>query len=431
MKPMSLAVLASILLLTGAATAQNIHVDGRWIIGPCGDTLILKGVNYAPYNWGWSPDELHIDQIALSGANCVRLPWYEATPDGAQPQATYDNLAKLDQALAACTSHGMIPILDLHDQKCANDPAALIALANWYTQPGVMAVLDNHAQDMIINVANEALNVLWSGNPAAAQATFVSTYTTIINNLRNAGIGMPLMIDAPDCGINLDVLAEVGSQLLQADPQGNLIFSAHGYWHSFANNDPAQMQVKMDHALDQGIPFVMAEVANLQDDAQMCQYTLDYNALLNICTEAQVGWLAWSWDRDGCSARQISTNGMANSLTPYGNDIVNNPGHGLAVNTVRSAHLVLEDCSSTGMGGSMPTSGNWTVWVDMPRQQIDVEGLIAVDHARLVDLQGRAVPLARAGRLSFHYGTLAPGIYTLVLITREGRLATRNVFLGR
>ena len=70
---------AFFLLMTGISLAQpnaTITVNGRYIIGNCGDTLVFKGVNYAPYNWGYSSNQLRIDQIAQSGSNVVRLPWY-------------------------------------------------------------------------------------------------------------------------------------------------------------------------------------------------------------------------------------------------------------------------------------------------------------------------------------------------------------------
>ena len=47
-----------------AQAGVTIHVSGKYILGPCNDTLILKGVNYAPYNWGWSPTQLNFNQIA-------------------------------------------------------------------------------------------------------------------------------------------------------------------------------------------------------------------------------------------------------------------------------------------------------------------------------------------------------------------------------
>ena len=303
-------ILTVYLFLTGfiaIAQTSTIHVNGRYIIGPCNDTIILKGINYAPYNWGWSPNELQIDQIALSNANCVRLPWYIITPDGATPQSTFNNLDYLDSAISKCIQYKMIPIIELHDQTCSDDTTALISLANWYTQPSVLSILNKYEHSIIIDIANEALYVDWASNSASAQTTFIHTYTTIINILRVAGITIPLMIDGPDCGTNLEVLANVGSLLETTDPQHNLIFSAHAYWYAYANNDSLQMLTKIDYALSKNIPFIFGEVANLQDDVSLCQYSLNYSALLNICKQKKVGWLAWSWDHDGCNARQVTT----------------------------------------------------------------------------------------------------------------------------
>jgi hypothetical protein len=43
------------------------------------------------------------------------------------------------------------------------------------------------------------------------------------------------------------------------------------------------MEAKINKAVLSNIAFVFGEVANLQDDAIMCQYTLNYRALLGIC----------------------------------------------------------------------------------------------------------------------------------------------------
>lgn len=420
-------VFATLLCASASAQSPTIHVSGRYIIGPCGDTLLLKGVNYAPYNWGWSPNESRIAEIATTGANCVRLPWYVNTPDGTTPQATYNDLSKLDDILALCIGHDMIPMLELHDLTCANDPAALITLADWYVQPGVLALINTYHQDLIINVANEALFVGFTGDPTTAQATFANTYTTIITNLRNAGITVPIMIDGPDCGTNLDVLADVGTGLELADPLGNLIFSAHGYWYGFAGNDPVQMQLKVDHALDMGIPFIFGEVANLQDDAQMCQYTLDYASLLTICTAEQIGWLAWSWDHDGCPERQITTNGLASSLTTYGSDIVNNAAYGLMTNTIRSAHLVNDGCSGLGVNGSPAPNTDWTVVWDPHGHRVVVLGAEGLLTASLIDITGRTVRLEKTGDHAFVYVELPAGINVFIAWSKDGQRATVKI----
>jgi len=153
-------------------TVTTIHVNGRYILGPCNDTLILKGINYAPYNWGWSPTQLRINQIAQSGANCIRLPWYVTTPDGPTPQAVYNNLVNLDSALSKCIQHKMIPIIELHDLTCVNNATALVTLSSFFVQPAVKTLINKYKHSIILNIANEALFVSWASNPTTAQPLF-------------------------------------------------------------------------------------------------------------------------------------------------------------------------------------------------------------------------------------------------------------------
>lgn len=358
---LSLSLLVLLLFVADWGNAQlgtTVSVQGNLVLGPCGDTLLLRGVNYAPYNWGWSPGQLSLDQIAQTGANCVRLPWYQ-TPASGTPTTTYGDLANLDSALSHCIQYQLIPILELHDLTCQNDTAALLALNQWYLEPGVLALIDKYKHSLILNIANEALYVNWTGNPAMAQATFVNTYSAAVQDLRNAGVTVPIMVDGPDCGTNLDVLAAVGNDLQQADPQHNLIFSAHAYWYAYAGNDSSQMATKIDNAVASGIPFIMGEVANLQDDQTLCQYQLNYSPLLQILQSRNIGWLAWSWDNDGCADRQLSTNGSFASLTAYGTDLVYHPDYGLYnVAPARSLYLFNGgNCSSvTGAATTMETT---------------------------------------------------------------------------
>jgi hypothetical protein len=103
--------------LTGGTTsaavsaATTITIKGKHIVTTCGDTIILKGVNYAPYGWGWNNSENLFPEIAKSGANSVRLVWYKTNSGPA-----YSNLALLDSAIARCIRYKMIPILELHDE---------------------------------------------------------------------------------------------------------------------------------------------------------------------------------------------------------------------------------------------------------------------------------------------------------------------------
>ncbi|MGL4598145.1 MAG: hypothetical protein ACRCYO_11470, partial [Bacteroidia bacterium] len=80
-----------------------IYTSGRYILGPCHDTLLLRGVNYAIYNWGYSINQNKLAEIAQSGANTVRLVWY-ANSGGPE----YSNFVALDSALSKCVQHKLI-----------------------------------------------------------------------------------------------------------------------------------------------------------------------------------------------------------------------------------------------------------------------------------------------------------------------------------
>jgi mannan endo-1,4-beta-mannosidase len=333
---LSIALLVSVTIF--AQTPRRFTCVGAQVKDPCGNNFNMRGINYAPYNWGYSPNELLLREVAKTGANTVRMSWYANNPD-ASTHTVY-TAAKLANAIDTCAKLGMLSVVDLHDQTCANDPSAVIALANYFLQTDVKPLLMARQDKIVLNIANEALFVNWAGDPVAAQTTYQNTYATIISTLRAAGYYCPLMIDGPECGTNSDVLAAVGQALINGDPQHNIIFSAHAYWYGFANNDPVVMQQKIQTVLNAGIPLVLGEIANQQDDAQLCQYNLPYTQLLTRCQTLNVNWLAWSWYRDGCPNRQMTSTGNYANLTTYGNDLVNNTLYGIKNKAQKSAYLM-------------------------------------------------------------------------------------------
>ena len=333
---------------TTLAAPRYIHTSGRYLLGPCNDTLLLKGIDYAPYNWGYNNNSIEVAQIAMTGANAVRMVWYWNNPDP-NTNGVYDNFVLLDSAISKCIQHKMIAIVEIHDYTCSTDTTGLFNLKTWWIQANVMNILQKYKESVIVNYANEALFFDFASNPALALATYKRTYQNIITALRNiTGFNFPVMIDAPDCGTNTDafITSNVANSLIQSDPQHNLIFSAHTYWYGFANNDSAQMAAKINAVLAQNIPLVLGEVADLQDDANPCQYVLNYKPLLNFCQLKKVSWLAWCWDNDNCQARQISSNGNFASLTTYGYDIVHNPGYGLLPAGAPKSQFLLNGCNT-------------------------------------------------------------------------------------
>ncbi len=319
----------------------HLQIAGRNLIGTCGDTITLKGINYAPYNWGYSASENYFDEIARTGANCVRLVWYKNSVS-----AIYNNLSYLDSALARCVRAGMLPILELHDATCSGNMANVTALLPFYTSVSFKALELKYRQHLIVNIANEAGYYAWSSNPANALQTYKTTYQNAITTLRNNGLQVPLMIDAPDCGANSDAIVNAGAEMLAADPLANTLFSVHGYWYGFTGNNVTAMGQKVQALYQSGLCVFFGEIANLQDDASPCQYNLAYVDLLGILKNYQTGWAAWSWYHDVCTARQISNNGTAGNLSAFGQVIVNHPDFGLKT-TAKQPLQLKPNCGDT------------------------------------------------------------------------------------
>jgi len=338
-------VLCSALLFALMINAQQstIHTSGGNILGVCGDTIVLRGINYAPFDWGYDNTQLLLDQVAQTGANAVRMSWYDNS--GGAPYYTDD---LLDTAIATCIRNKMIPIIELHDLTCDGNTPDVDTLINWYTTPTRVAMFNKYQSSLIIDIANEVGYVHWAGNESTGQQQYQQAYETAVTTLRTAGINVPLMIDAPDCGSSIDILGNVASPIITADPLHNIIFSSHAYWYAYANNDSATMAQDLATALTFNYPLVLGEIANYQDSSPAyCTWALNYPALLHSCMQMNVGFMAWSWNNDQCSSRQLSNDGTYANLSTYGQDMVNNTSYGLHHSARLTSYLKNGVCQST------------------------------------------------------------------------------------
>jgi mannan endo-1,4-beta-mannosidase len=164
---------------------------------------------------------------------------------------------------------------------------------------------------------------------------FTQAYQPAITQLRNAGIRTPLVIDAPACGKNLDVLVASAPALTQHDPQHNLLFSVHAYWSKLdiqQNATPSFIHDQLQKAVTGNVPLLVGELCAVggwpgsNDQIQTCgpNGAIDYQTLLQQCQQQQIGWLAWEWGPGNgfyefnppvlCPAMDITTNGTYASL---------------------------------------------------------------------------------------------------------------------
>lgn len=335
--------------LTKSSQKSNFYTKGKYLYDPLGNKVILRGINL-PLLDDWNfPQSDKLAELEKTGANAVRIQWYK---NYGQPSRPGYSIKDLDNFLTKCKMSRIIPILFLSDSTCKPDAKILnTQLIPWWTSEAVLNVLKKHQKYLIINLANELGFYRWTNNSAVALNSYKTAYKTAITKIRQH-LHLPIMIDAPDCGTSIEVFTKIGKELIDHDPDHNLLFSGHSYWAGYDGIPQFKTAIKAN------LPIVFGEIANKQDEeingkTQYCYYDLDgsnsnhapqngftYQAFLRLLKEEEIGWLAWCWWKDNCTNRQMSQNGNFSNLTPYGNDIVNNPVYGLKVTAQRSKLLI-------------------------------------------------------------------------------------------
>ena len=159
-------------------TKYGLDDTGRyWLRGNDHKRIILKGINLPLIDdWDFPAKSPYgrLEDLARSGANCVRIQWY-ATPPSAQrpPYSTAD----LDRVLERCRTLRLVPIVELHDLTCKPDPNLLNSqLVPWWTRPDVVKVLRRHERYLIVNLANELGQYRWANWSPDALTTFKNAY---------------------------------------------------------------------------------------------------------------------------------------------------------------------------------------------------------------------------------------------------------------
>ena len=377
------------LLGDGPFQRETFYTDGRHLHDPNGNKIILRGINLPLLDdWNFPPSDKLAD-LEQTGANAVRIQWYINYGNAERPPYT---IADLDAFLTKCKANRMIPILGLWDVTCQAG-AALVntQLIPWWTSEEVVTVLSKHQQYLIINLANELGFYRWSADPATALGEFKNAYKSALTNIREK-LHMPVMIDAPDCGTSIDAWITIGQELIDHDPDHNLLLSVHAYWAAYDG------MPHIDSAVNGNLPLVFGEVANKQDEevdgeTQFCFYDLDglnqnhppqfaftYQSLLQTLKTNEIGWLAWSWGPDGCASRNIGQYGQNSHQyeglsEPFGDDIVNHPDYGLKNSAERS--------SIFHQGEGIPHSANSITTAEGGIRH-DPEGIAPVGNVNLI-----------------------------------------------
>jgi mannan endo-1,4-beta-mannosidase len=317
---------------TGAAASDTMYVKGRQLYTSCGEKLVLRGVNHPTLYIDRAGDAL--PEIAKTKANAVRLFWY----------ANNDvPITEAEASIKRTIENGMVPILEMHDATGPSAWSQLGAIVSYWTSPEAVALIEKYQAHLIVNIANEA-------GPDAGQdyASFESAYRDAITKLRNAGIKVPIMIDASGWGRDYEVLLQTGPNLVEHDPEHNLILS----WHAYDAMSRQQIAAVYDRAIEADLPLIVGEFANRSPNGG-CGPALDYLGLIAEAQTRDIGWLAWSWgDNDtstiwngDCSEFDMTSTFSFDSLQSWGEEVAVSDANSLTNTALRPASLTSGSCN--------------------------------------------------------------------------------------
>lgn len=295
-----------LLCLGTAAMAEEagkgtFYIKGRHLYDPCGERVILMGPNKMVY-WNDRTGLSSFAEIAKTGANTVRIVW-----------TTQGEAEELDRVLRNAYRHQLIPIIELHD--ATGDWSKLPRLIEYWVREDIAAVIAKHERYTLVNIGNEV------GDKITEEA-FLAGYTEAVTRLREAGYRMPLMIDAPDWGKDINMLRSQGPKLMAIDPLRNLIFSVHMWWPKMWGYSEERVRREIEASVAQALPLVIGEFGNRWDDTE--GGAIPWRTIVTTALEHEVGFLPWSWGPGNQPQKHLdmSADGTFEGLAGWGLEVM-------------------------------------------------------------------------------------------------------------
>jgi len=379
-------LISVILLITIQLQAQQLFsTNGNQILDPCGQAFIPRGVNYSlADDWNF-PDNLNdgrerSSEIIKANPNTVRIEWYVDYGNVSRPTLTLEGL---DSVISRFARANIVSILEIHDftHNHTDTTAFNSQVIAWWTSPAVLQLINKHQSHLLLNIANEYGPSLYDsfGNPNANYTTQITAWVQHIKScimyLRSAGIIIPIIVDAPNYGMDYQTVIDHGSEFVSHDPLHKIIMSCHAYW----NDNAAGMQSIASQMAALSFPVIFGEVGNVD----FACAPIEVDAFLTAAKNNNLGWLAWTWNRDECPTRNMTANDSGNpssptdgkfsTLTTYGQQIVNNATYGLVTNAVKPTPgclLGLAELSNNSLLKVYPNPASTELFIELDPKDI-------------------------------------------------------------
>lgn len=282
---------------------------------PCEDGVVLRGVNeLVPYLTESSPDKT-FDEIVKTHANTTRLYWLIGGAPG-----------DLDKLLASAEAHQLLPVVyALNPDPNPGTPAVTTAqqAVEYWTRDDVVAVLRQHEAWLILALREK----LETNNETSEE--WGNAMDEAVRHLRQAGIQVPIAIDIPNSGTDLNAMIEHGAERLQND--ANVLLNVNwGLADTGMTGD--DLIASFDRAFNKQLPVMLGEISRYTHQQNYsCATLFDYVPVLSSAARNQVSWMFWSWGgaKNDCSELDMTTAGTYDTLNGWADDVVHSTAYGL------------------------------------------------------------------------------------------------------
>lgn len=363
MKKTLLSLLGALCMATPAAFgAVGFTVSGSNLIDANGNAFIPVGVNN-PHIWFDTDAFNALTTLANRRVNCVRIVWDRS-----------GSATRLEQIIARCEALKIVPLVELHNGTGSNNASELNTNAQYYARNA--AVFTRHARSVLINIGNE-----W-GDFFIADSAWRDAYRTAITTIRNAGIVTTLVCDGPNWGQRATAALTFGQELLNFDPQHNLLFSVHMYgsWNNSADINSTLASFK-----SKNLPMVIGEFGwNFNNGNNNLGCRVDHRALLNFAAQYGYGTIAWSLNGNNAENAWLDlTTDWSTPRSPWGVDIFNNIASRARVASIFGGTTTPPPPPPPG-GGSNPGNGTFRVINRNSGKALDASGNGTADGTQII-----------------------------------------------
>lgn len=321
------AIAFSLFAVTAASSthAATFNLSRGTLVDPCGQPMIVRGVN-AGIAFPSDPSGNSLSEVAKTGANTVRLTfrWMFNRSD---PQA-------VKTALQKAVDNHMLAMPSIWDATGSWEQLPFVV--DFWIQPEMVAVLRQYEDMILLNIANEA------GQGDVTQEDFRQSYLQAILKMRQAGLHMPLVIDAAGFGRDESYILQNAKYLINNDPDHKLLFS----WHPWDVEQPqSRYKSAIDTAVNNRIPLLLGEISSVGVGG-FEQGPIDYPYLMQYAAQKNIGWLWWWWST-GSSPDQhaLTVDGIYGNWASAGEEVVLTSSYGISATSKRTSYLNTRTCN--------------------------------------------------------------------------------------